>query len=273
MRFACLVMFFLFQAGFSFCLETQNKELNFVIFSDCHLKDTTTIGETILKNIIDRVNLDESKPEFAVCLGDIVELPKNASIQRYNRTIDKYLSITGRLNIPLYTIAGNHDLEHGEIASKIFQEKIGPLFFTLQKSEYLLIFLNSESVEKNSEQMQWLEKIFQKSKEKKIVFMHKPLFAVNLFKSFDIFTTQYLKDFFEKNNVFVIFSGHEHFFYKKIHDRILQIIIGSSGGNVRPAPEGGNSSFQYCRVKISGNKVKVEVVPVEISQKEEIFTK
>ncbi|HXK45024.1 MAG TPA: metallophosphoesterase, partial [bacterium] len=217
--------------------SANDKQLNFVIFSDCHLRDEKTIGEQLLQNIVQKINNDEKDAEFAVCLGDIAGLPGNAKSQQYLAVIKKYLAITSSLKIPIYTVPGNHDLESGNESTRIFENNIGPLFFSVEKKGYQLFFLNSESLSDPS-QLKWLTAQLKKSCQDKIIFMHKPLFPVLAGHAFDIKTTVFFKQMFENNNVIAIFSGHEHLFYKKKYGNILQVIAGSAGGVLTPAPEG-----------------------------------
>ncbi|HOJ31543.1 MAG TPA: metallophosphoesterase [bacterium] len=258
-RFLLLVLISL---SYFIACSGSERVLTFVIFSDCHLKDEKTISEQLLQNIVQKINSDEQDAEFAVCLGDIVGLPGDAKFQRYLTAVEKYLAITSGLRVPIYTVPGNHDLEQGNEARKTFEKKIGPLFFSVEKNGYQLLFLNSETL--NETQLEWLNTQFKKPYQSRIIFMHRPLFAVFTGHAFDTKTTVFLKQLFESHNVIAIFSGHEHLFYQKKYGNILQVISGGAGGTLVPAPEDGKSIFHYCRVKVSKSDIIVEPVQVDI---------
>ncbi len=133
-------LFFLFVLFFSKNLLgiANEKSIRFAIFGDCHLQDITSEDETVLSKIIKDINLQQSI-DFAVCTGDIVGYPSSVDEKKYNEAIDKYLKITTNLKVPLYTIPGNHDLEGNEKTKRIFVEKIGQLYFSAEKNNFLLI--------------------------------------------------------------------------------------------------------------------------------------
>ncbi|MGC9065631.1 MAG: metallophosphoesterase family protein [Candidatus Ratteibacteria bacterium] len=261
-----LLLILILLSYFTATSSGSDKALSFVIFSDCHLKNEKVIGEQLLQNIVQKINSDEQDAEFVVCLGDIVGLPEDAKAQQYSAVVEKYLAITSSLRIPLYTVPGNHDLKHGNEASKIFEEKIGPLFFSVEKNGYQLLFLNSEALSLNNEgtHLEWLKTQLKKPFQSKIVFMHRPLFPVFTEHAFDTKTMIFLKQMFENHNVIAIFSGHEHLFYQKKYGNILQVISGGAGGTLVPAPKDGKSIFHYCRVKVSKEGITVKPVRVDV---------
>ncbi|MCM8789031.1 MAG: metallophosphoesterase, partial [Candidatus Omnitrophica bacterium] len=111
------------------------------------------------------INTSDITPEFVVCTGDIVGYPSSIDHTRYAKTLDKYLAITKTLRMPVYTIPGNHDLEGGERFKEIFQKKVGNLFFSVEKKDFLFLFLNSEDLSKI--QINWLKEKVEKTSSKK----------------------------------------------------------------------------------------------------------
>jgi len=246
-----ILIFLLYLASAYFFDRSHAENLTFVVFGDIHLQDIASDGEKILSRIVENINSHKPKPEFAVCLGDIVGYPSSIDPVKYVNAIDKYLMLTEKLvAIPVYTIPGNHDLEGGEKFRDIFQAKIGPLFFSIEKKGVLLIFLNSEDF--SGEQLSWLNNQL-KNKSMKLVFTHKPVFPVfaNQNYSLDLKTSLYLRGSFMQNNVIAVFSGHEHFFYQKKSGKIMQIISGGAGGRLAPVPENGKSAHHYCIITVT----------------------
>ncbi|MCM8821344.1 MAG: metallophosphoesterase, partial [Candidatus Omnitrophica bacterium] len=167
--------------------------------------------------------------------------------------LDRYIAATKMIKIPVYTIAGNHDLEGGEKFKEIFQKKIGNQSFSIEKKDFLLLFINSEEL--SATNLDWLKEKIEKTPRKKIVFMHKPVFPVYSGKGYglDLHTSIYLENIFKKNNVRAVVSGHEHFFYTKQSGKLTQVISGGAGGKLAPAPGGGISNYHYCIITIKDN--------------------
>lgn len=263
-RFFIISFFFFALAGF-FSVECKCQNLTFVAFGDCHLQDSYTTGEKVLSKIIESIEKDASKFDFAVCLGDIVDYPSSTITSKYTSSLKKYLNITGKLKLPVYSIPGNHDIEGGEEFKKIFQQYIGNLFFTVKKGDFLLVFISSENI--SEPQINWIRTTITGENSPKIIFMHKPLFPVfpgrNYSLSVDV--AAQLRKIFEENNVIAVISGHEHFFYVNRYGRITQVISGGAGANLKPAPEGGKSAYHYCIITVNRHgDVTVKPVVIEI---------
>lgn len=259
-------IFFIFFLNLAILIFTNfcyAGSLKFAIFSDCHLQDTKTQSEEIFFKIIEKIKQGQNNLEFVACLGDIIGYPSTIDSSKFIKAVDKYLTTIKQLDIPVYTVPGNHDLEGGEKFEKIFQERIGSLSFTIEKKGFLLIFLNSQDF--SQEQINLIKNQLEETSLPKLVFMHKPVFPVFKWKitNLDFNTCTKLKKIFEKNNVIGVFSGHEHIFYTRKIGSITQVISGGSGGKLAPAPEGGKSVYHYCIITVKDKNV-VEVEPVII---------
>lgn len=257
-----LFLFFLF---YVFTIFGNCENLTFAIFSDCHIQNTITTGEKILSRIIESINQDP-EIEFAVCLGDIVGYPSSVNHDKYYQALEKYIKITETLKVPLFSIPGNHDLEGGFQNGIIFQNLVGKLYFSYERKNFLMIFLNSEEL--YGQQIEWLKLELQKSRLNKLIFIHKPLLpACNIPNhTIDIKTKLYLKHLFEQNNVIGIFSGHDHLFYIRQSDKFTQVISGGAGGKLVPSPAGGKNAYHYCIITITeNNKILVHPVTIDIN--------
>ncbi|MCM8759447.1 MAG: metallophosphoesterase [Candidatus Omnitrophica bacterium] len=236
------------------------QAITFAVFGDCHLQDTITTGEKILTKIIESVN-QHPEIEFVVCLGDIVGYPSSVNLDKYHIAIEKYLKISEKLNVPLFTIAGNHDLEGGIKFKEVFQKIFGDLFFSVEKNGFVLIFLNSEEL--SEQQIEWL-KTELKKQGIKLIFMHKPIIPVFFIynHAVDIRTMMQLKFLLENNNVIAVFSGHDHIFHVNKNNKFIQVISGGSGGKLAPAPKNGKSAYHYCIISIKDGRIMAKPVIV-----------
>ncbi len=261
-KLSILILMGVLLTGIFFCtLSGNEKSLTFVVFGDCHINDTTSSDSTILRKIIQKINKKNLEAQFAVNLGDIVDVGKN--IRSYEKAIENYLRLIKNLKIPVYHVPGNHDLMNDKKIQEIYERKIGKLYYCVEKNGVLLVFLNSECLDET--QIQWLKKTIAQPFRTKIVFVHRPVFPV--YSGFsDIKILPVLKRIFKKEGVSGIFSGHEHMFYIERHNGILQVISGGAGGKLLPAPEGGKSIFHYCVVSVKNGQISVDVESVDVDK-------
>jgi len=267
LNYLIFIGFFL-MATLSLHLSGSDKPLKFVIFGDCHFNDIDNPDSTILRKITEEINRKDSDAEFAVNLGDIVVVEKNPVV--YDKAIGNYLRVIKNLKIPVYHVPGNHDMTDDKQIRKIYEDKIGPLYYSVKKNNILLIFLNGECLDEP--QIKWLKNQLEKPAEMKIVFIHKPVFPVSpvvpvYSNASDIKIPTQLRKILEKKNVDAVFSGHEHLFYIEKHGKILQVISGGAGAWLLPAPEGGKSIFHYCTVQVENKKISVEANPIDDGDK------
>ena len=175
-------------------------------------KDTPYLEHAI--KIINRL-----KPAFVVCTGDFVHQLKNdQKAQLYNA----YLKLIDP-KIPVYNIAGNHDIN-----------KLTPDFFEFYKKHYgddrfsfrhkncAFIAINSTIIqegesEMEAEQYAWLEKELKKARKcrMRVILSHISLVYKNMnededYSNFPKPMRKKYMDLFKKYNVQIMMCGHLH---------------------------------------------------------------
>jgi 3',5'-cyclic AMP phosphodiesterase CpdA len=164
------------------------------------------------------------KPAFVVITGDLVNKPGDAA------QITEYRRIVGKISpaIPVYNIAGNHDVENvPNPASLAAYEKVfGPDRFTFRHGGIVGIVLNSsvihspqESAVQLAAQDAWLRTELAKARAEQprhiVVFQHHPWFIANAGEADQYFNipiarrAAYLA-LFREYGVRYLFCGHYH---------------------------------------------------------------
>jgi 3',5'-cyclic AMP phosphodiesterase CpdA len=163
-------------------------------------------------------------PAFVVNTGDLVNAPGD------EKQLAGALSTTRKLDksIPLYTIAGNHDV--GDIPTEQtlgwYRKRIGKDWYSFDCSGWHFIALNSCIITQGQyvsqdaeEQWDWLSHDLQRTvspdNSHTIVFMHHPLFLNDPDEADDYFniprqTRQVYLNLFRKHGVKTVFAGHLH---------------------------------------------------------------
>jgi predicted phosphodiesterase len=162
-------------------------------------------------------------PAFVVIAGDLVQ-----NHCKDKKEVDAFKRITGELDekIPLYLVAGNHDLSHRSMDTlPLYRKTFGPDRYSFEYKDRLFIVLNSELMRlkdaqegQSGIQLQWARKELAKTRSKQylqvIVFMHHPIVMSDPKNKHIGASAQNRKaylDLFDEYAVTAVFSGHAHF--------------------------------------------------------------
>ena len=164
------------------------------------------------------------KPAFVVITGDLIHKPGDVS-----QNVE-YLRIAGKIDrrIPVYNVAGNHDIENVPTPETIFvyTNLFGPDHDTVRHAGFVGIVLNSSVIHSPQEttgeleaQQQWLRAELQRARDSRarhiVVFQHHPWFLKTADEPDQYFNiprarrAPYLAAFREFG-VKHLFSGHYH---------------------------------------------------------------
>ena len=164
------------------------------------------------------------KPAFVIVTGDLVNKPGDAAqIAEYRRiasTLDK--------SIPLYNVAGNHDVENALTPDSVaaYRKTFGPDYYTVRHESLAGIVLNSSLIHSPDkaaglpgDQEVWLlaelTRLQQSGARHRIVFQHHPWFLKAADEPDQYFNiplvrrSKYL-DLFQRAGVRTLISGHYH---------------------------------------------------------------
>lgn len=164
------------------------------------------------------------QPAFVVITGDLVnrafDTAQIAEFKRISHQLDA--------NIPLYNVAGNHDVGNTPSPANIaaYRKTFGADYYTFNYKSILAIVLNSVYLHspdnvavQTMEQEKWLLKTLEEAKDKHfkliIVFLHHPFFLKQQDEADEYFnipqaTRKKYMDIFKANGVKYVFAGHYH---------------------------------------------------------------
>jgi 3',5'-cyclic AMP phosphodiesterase CpdA len=164
------------------------------------------------------------RPKFVIITGDLVNKPGDAA------QIAEYKRITAKINtnIPVYHVAGNHDVENVPTPARLteFTNHFGPDRFTFREGGFAGIVLNSSVIHSPQQatnelaaQELWLREELKWIQDEQVnhivVFQHHPWFLKAADEPDQYFNiplerrTNYLA-LFRESGVKYLFSGHYH---------------------------------------------------------------
>lgn len=164
------------------------------------------------------------RPAFVVITGDLVNKPGDAAqIAEYQRILRKVNSA-----IPVYNVAGNHDLENVPTPALIgaYTNQFGPDHYTFTHADLVGIVLDSvvihspqQTTNQLAAQERWLRSELERARQSKarhiVIFAHHPWFLKAADEPDEYFNipherrASYLA-LFRESGVKHLFSGHYH---------------------------------------------------------------
>ncbi len=203
-------------------------------------------------------------PSFVIVTGDLVNRPfDTAQIREYHSVVSKIAS-----DIPLYSVAGNHDVGNKPSPENIAAYNIafGPDYYSFHCKSMLGIVLNSVYLsapnnvkEKAEDQEKWLLQLLDSSRAMNfkhiMVFLHHPLFLKTANEKDEYFnipseTRKRYLDLFKKYGIQYVFAGHYHRNSFGMADGIHMVTTGPVG---KPL---GNDPSGFRIITINGKRVE-----------------
>jgi predicted phosphodiesterase len=168
--------------------------------------------------------------------------------------------------VKFYASLGNHDRRNERLYTPFNMN--GRNYYTFKKGDVRFFALDSNYMD--SEQLDWLKKQLQASSERwKICFFHHPLYSDAKYHGPDLDLRAQLVPLFEKYEVNVVFSGHDHVYERiKPQNGIYYFVMGSAGKlryhNLRrPSSEmaaGFDTDRAFMIVEIAGNNFYIQAI-------------
>lgn len=266
------------------CESRPKDKFRFVVFGDSQ-------GEGALEEMTPR--MEEWSPDFIVFVGDMAtdsDLEDNWWAWHFHMS-----RFTDR-GIPIYNVAGNHDLVGNPIFSPSREDWLGGqqryqrifadlpangppgyehLAYSFEYGNSLFVILDSFYVKPRSgqaalyevsqEQLRWFQDTAARSsKVHRFAFAHVPASFVNQAR-----VNRPLVDWLIKNDFDAFFAGHEHFYARRslgegMHP--VQIITGGLSGDIAkpveglPRPEAFSPKRHFVIVDVDGDEVIIQAV-------------
>ncbi len=248
----------------SFTTAAEETEFTFAVGGDNQL--------ALIEPVLDRIILDN--PRFMIHCGDLV-VDGNV-VSEWYQFLDNFREFNG--NYAMMPVYGNHE-EDSPTMAKLFQHPSNgspePLneghWFSFDYNNVHFIGLDvMRDFTQGSEQYNWLQNDLQSIDENidhRIVYFHKPAYNSTGYHGPDLQVRHTLEPLFIQYKVDLVFSGHNHHYERSLANGITYITTGGLGAWLKDFNPGSNpwsvyaeKSIHYCRVTVSGQNIKVEMV-------------
>ena len=231
--------------------------MRFIVFGDSKGK-SHGINEKVLKNILNKTSKLNPEPKFIVVCGDSIAGSTNEKV--YKNQLNNFKRILNNYHpkILILPVIGNHEVnitpedDKYELLFKDIYKDFNPTEYLEEynKTVYYMDFNDSRIIVLNSfhyneihkitnNQLKWLSKISAEEKSNKLLFVHSPAFPTGAHFGHCLDLYPECRDSFwnivEKNNIDIVFSGHEHNYSRRVipGSKIPQIISGGAGEKLR----------------------------------------
>jgi hypothetical protein len=167
--------------------------------------------------------------------------------------------------VKFYASLGNHD-SLSERQYKFFNMG-GERYYSFKKNDVAFFVLDSSYMD--PVQLSWLEKQLRDSNAAwKICYFHHPLYSDGKFHGPDLDLRSVLTPLFQKYQVNVVFSGHEHVYERlKPQNSIYYFVLGNSGQlrfhNLRSSNQmevGFDADRDFMLVEVDGNELYFQTI-------------
>lgn len=209
-------------------------------------------------------------PDFVIICGDLVNQPENSA------EIEGFQQVARRLapNIPLYLVAGNHDVGNAPTASRLqaYRETFGRDYYSFRVHDLEGLVLDSQLIKDDRQdpaaaraQKSWLDAKLAQAKAQHIgllvVFQHIPWFLRNA-KEKDNYSNiplqtrlKYLR-LLHRFGIGYVFAGHCH---RNAHGRYRGIKVLTIGPVGKPL---GKDPSGFEIVQVEKNKLSYRYIPL-----------
>jgi len=249
-------------------IQQDSGEYRFVVFGDFRtLRRDRPYHEPLSRILRD---IEMIHPDFVISTGDAY-YGYGGSFERFKNEINYFVATMRRISVPVFNVAGNHEIAGGGKREEYLIERFGNLYGSFDFGNSHFIILNTEEKGREGmikgEQLEWLRDDLEKNRDARniFVFMHRPMFSaidpdLIFGKSFrDKGNRDYLHSLFKEFRVKAVFSGHEHLYSETIRDGIRYIVTGGGGSPLYQSPKGGGF-FHYLIVNLKGEDISIDLM-------------
>jgi len=167
--------------------------------------------------------------KFILLLGDNLYAGLELAADYKREFLDPYKQFLDA-RIQFHACLGNHDLA-AQVNFKPFNMGGHP-YYSFTEPNVKFVALNSNDPT-NPEQLKWLDEQFAGEKGWRICFFHHPLYSSGLHAGESDRMRSLLEKDLVKNQVNVVFSGHEHFYERPKLQQGIQYFVDGGGAKIR----------------------------------------
>jgi predicted phosphodiesterase len=209
--------------------------------------------------------VDLFHPDFVINVGDTIQGRQDESaLAQWTELRPIWARYS---HYPLYFTPGNHDVWSDFSRDLYEQESKRKAFYSFNyEDSHFTVLDTSITRELTDEQLQFLEQDLKTHQERdpKFVFFHHPSWIRQIDEGQDFKLHQLAKTY----GVDYVVSGHGHVFVKRVHEGIVYMEVGSSGGQMT-APLVRGEGFRDGRFyhwvwgDVKGSKVSLSVKEID----------
>jgi predicted phosphodiesterase len=240
-----MLLLIVFAVGLAWAAEP----CRFVVMGDNRPQwggDDIVTPSPMYQRAIDEVNL--LQPEFVIIVGDLI-YGYSSDMELIEREWEAFDEATARFEMPVYLVAGNHDIWDGP-SEEMYQRRYGPLWYSFDVKECHFVVLDSEDQaapdQIAGEQLEWLRADLAAARGKRIfAVLHKPLWE----QAYpDSGWGENVHPLLAKAGADTVFAGHWHIYRQApTKDGVRYIITGGAGAEIGDEPLMGDF-YHYIAV-------------------------
>jgi hypothetical protein len=248
------------QAKLDIRLPLQDKSTRFAVIGDSGTGDRPQYDiAQLMESYRQTVKFD-----FVLMLGD--NIYGGHSPNDFARKFEQPYKPLLDAGVKFYASLGNHDDPNDERLYKPFNMG-GERYYAFRKDEVAFFALDSNYMD--PAQLTWLDQNLQNSQGTwKICFFHHPLYNDGKHHGADVDLRTLLLPIFQKHNVNVVFSGHEHVYERiKPENNIYYFVLGNSGKlmsndfrNNGERLKGFDADQTFMLVEVSGDNLYFQTI-------------
>ncbi|MFH0796124.1 MAG: metallophosphoesterase [Candidatus Omnitrophota bacterium] len=247
------------------------EEWSFAVVGDTQGASLAEPVSPVFDLIIEKINSLKGgttpEPDFVVHLGDKVAGSADQASQ--GKQFSVYQEKKARFVVPVYEVAGNHDIPKAEIFP-VYEAMISPnLYYSFDHKGYHFVVLCSEKVpgmhsSLGQEQIAWLEEDLKAHSDAGLffVFLHRPLYR-GIIQPGTLRDSEKLEKILKRYKVKYLFVGHEHRFGINRRSGLTEYISGGGGAPLLNFSEESGGYYHFLMVKVKGKDVEVDPVKID----------
>jgi acid phosphatase type 7 len=247
----------------------QQNDSVVVIFGDT--RTNHDVHSTIVKKIM------KFKPLAVFHTGDLVFNGKKNSAWAIFKEISKPIIDSCRF----YPSFGNHERRSYLMDERFTLPNNGKWYSVNIGKIHFVVIDNYSDFSSNSEQYKWLVSDMASSQNYlfRLVVMHLPVYSSGLHQTKVKKLKNTLVPLFEKYNVDIVFSGHNHCYEKACANNVFYITTAGGGAPLYPKTKNLPESqlyiktYNFCTLKVKNNILQVQVLDTNCKVLDEINIK
>jgi predicted phosphodiesterase len=201
--------------------------------------------------------------DFVIMLGDNIYGSQDAA--SFKAKFEDPYKVLLDAGVNFYASLGNHDNPNQRLYKPFNMG--GKRYYTFKKGKVEFFVLDSNYMDR--EQLQWLESQLSGSNAQwKICYFHHPLYSHAKFHGSDTDLRARIEPLFEKYNVQVVFSGHEHVYERLKPQRGISYFVLGNSGQLRPhdlkassdTAKGFDTDQTFALVEISNDTLSFQTI-------------